>query len=340
MKQVSDFGRLLTDFLTNYLIGEKGVSNNTVKSYSITFILLLRYMRDVKRIDIRRLAIGNINRNNIVDFLDWMQKERKCGISTRNQRLAAIAAFTKFLQYKYPASLLDCQEILTIPSKKHEEKIISYLNVEGIKLLLEQPDKSTILGLRDLCLLSLMYESAARVQEIIDLTPTSLRINSKPYCVVLHGKGNKNRVVPLSENVVTILNEYMKRSSIGKREFAIKPLFPNKQLQKMTRNGINNILVKYFKMVQLKNPVIAHEGISCHSIRHSKAMNLLEAGVELIHIRDFLGHKSVITTELYARVNPKFTFEAVKKAYADISEEIPIWEGNEELIEKLKELSK
>src|SRR5680860_331390 len=340
MEKVFDFSRYVTSFLTDYLIGEKGLSNNTVKSYSFTFLLLVKYMKEEKRIEANRLAIGNMTADNIVGFLDWLQNERKCGAATRNQRLAAIAAFARFVQYKCPEALYDCQRILAVPAKKSEEKIVSYLTVDGIKLLLRQPDRTTIRGKRDLALVSLMYESAARVQEVIDLTPSSLRIDSTPHCIVLHGKGDRNRLVPIPEDQVVVLREYMKRTGTDKRENHGKPLFPNPRNRKMTRNGMNNVLVKYVELARKKNPALIPLGISCHSIRHSKAMALLEAGVELMHIRDFLGHRSVLTTERYARVNPKFTFEAVKNAYADISGELPMWEGDDGLIERLRELSR
>ncbi len=340
MEKDLDFARYVTLFLSDYLVGEKGLSGNTVKSYSYTFLLLLRYMKEEKRIEANRLAIKNMTVDNIVGFLDWLQNERKCSNATRNQRLAAIAAFARFVQYRCPEHLYDCQRILAVPIKKGEEKILSYLTVGGIKLLLRQPDRTTIRGIRDFTLVALMYESAARVQEIIDLTPSSLRIDSAPHCIILHGKGNKNRLVPLPEDLVTVIREYMKKTGLDKRENYDRPIFPNPRHQKMSRNGMNNVLTKYVRMARKENPALVPEGISCHSIRHSKAMALLEAGVELMHIRDFLGHRSVLTTEIYARVNPKFTFEAVKSAYGNISEEIPMWEGDNELIERLRELAR
>jgi site-specific recombinase XerD len=186
-----------------------------------------------------------------------------------------------------------------------------------------------------------MYESAARVQEIIDLTPGSLFLANKPYRVVLHGKGNKYRSVPLPDKEVELLKRYMAQNHLLNRENVQRPLFPNYQGQKMTRNGVNNILVKYVKMAKEKYPSLMSDHLSCHAMRHSKAMQLLEAKVELIHIRDFLGHKSVLTTEIYARTNPKYTFEAVKNAYKNITaDNIPTWEGNDELLAMLKRLAK
>ena len=341
MKHVNDFARLLSGFLNNYLPHEKGLSANTIKSYSYTFILFVKYLHENRKVPVTKLSFAHLNKDLIVDFLDWLQKERGCGNATRNQRLAAISSFIKYAEYMNPGHLFDCHQILSIPAKRTDSKVLNYLNIDGIKLLLQQPNTQNDKGLRDLALLSLMYESAARVQEIIDLTPSSLFITNKPYRVLLYGKGNKYRSVPLPDKQVELLRQYMTQSGLLNRENAQKSLFPNYQGQKMTRNGINNILVKYVKMANKKNPSLMPDRLSCHAIRHSKAMYLLESKVELMHIRDFLGHKSVLTTEIYARMNPKFTFEAVKNAYKNITaENIPVWKGNNQLIIMLKNLAK
>lgn len=126
MEKIFDFARYITVFLTDYLIDEKGLSNNTVKSYSYTFLLLIKYMKEKKGVNANELAIKDITVGNIVAFLDWLQNERKCGNSTRNQRLTAIAAFVRFIQYKCPEALYDCQQILAIPAKKSEGKLLSH----------------------------------------------------------------------------------------------------------------------------------------------------------------------------------------------------------------------
>lgn len=341
MKSPTDFAKHISGFLNNYLTNERGVSSNTIKSYSYTFILFIHYMQDVKKIHINKLSLQHVTKTVIVEFLNWLQSDRHCSDATRNQRLAAISSFIKYVEYIYPARLHDCHQILSIPVKKTERKIISYLTIDGMKLLLQQPNAGKGKGLRDLALLSLMYESAARVQEIIDLTPSSLFIRSKPYRVVLLGKGDKYRSIPLPDKEAQILIRYMTQDDLLNRENVQKPLFPNNQGQKMTRNGVNNILIKYAKMGREKDANLIPNNLSCHSIRHAKAMQLLESKIELIHIKDFLGHKSVVTTEIYARVNAKYTFEAVKNAYKNITnDEIPVWEKNNEIVAMLKRLVK
>ena len=209
MKQSTDFARLTTGFLNSYLPNEKGASVNTIKSYSYTFILLIKYMREIKNVHASKLSFIHLNKEVIVGFLDWLQKERKCSDVTCNQRLAAISSFIKYAESMIPDRLFDCNQILSIPVKKVQSRIIDYLNIEGIKLLLRQPDPQKAKELRDLALVSLMYESAARVQEMIDLTPANLYVVDKPYRVLLHGKGNKYRSVPLPEKEAKLLQRYM-----------------------------------------------------------------------------------------------------------------------------------
>ena len=154
------------------------MSKNSIIAYRDTFILLLRYCKDVKGISIRKLTINMLTCELVVGFLNWIQTERNCSASTRNARLAAIRAFINYVEYVDPSILAEGMRISSIPLKKTEKKAISYLSVEGIKLLLKQPDLSKRSGRRDLALLSLMYDTAARVQEIADLTVGSIRKSS------------------------------------------------------------------------------------------------------------------------------------------------------------------
>ncbi len=220
MKQPTDFAKYVSGFLNNYLINERGVSGNTIKSYSYSFMLFINFMHEVKKIDINRLSLKNITKEVIVEFLDWIQSNRKCCNATRNQRLAALSSFIRYVEYMKPATLYNYHQILSISAKKVERKLINYLSVDGVKLLFQQPNVFRKKGIRDLALLSLMYESGARVQEIIDLRPSSLYLESKPYRVILYGKGNKSRFIPLPEKEVRILKQYMNQNELLNRENA------------------------------------------------------------------------------------------------------------------------
>lgn len=336
----TDFAYYLTNFFTKYLPGECGVSTNTVASYRDTFLLFLAYVRDVKDKPIERLQLKNINKELISDFLNWIEITRKCSISTRNVRLTAIHSFFHYMQYEYPDFLFEWQKILAIPAKKGEHRTLTYMSLEGIKLLLSMPDQHTKSGRRDLALLSLMYDTAARVQEIADLTPAMVH-TIKPSTIQLIGKGNKARIVPLMDKQVNILNHYMFENNLTESYANQYPLFFNNRNEKLTRAGISYILDKYVVMARNEDASLIPPKFSCHCMRHSKAMHMLQSGVNLVYIRDMLGHVSVQTTEIYARADSQKKREAIEQAYTNVTPNAkPQWEGNQHLIEWLKSFSK
>ncbi len=332
----TDFSKSLTDFLSKYLPGERGMSANTISSYKVTFILFINFVEAEKNINVNKLSLKDITKECVVEFLDWLQEKRHCSDSTRNVRLAAVHSFFNFLQYEVPENMNEWQRILSIPVKKAKRSSMNYLSLEGIKLLLAQPDLSTNKGIRDLTLLALMYDSAARVQEIIDLTPLSVRL-TKPFTIKLVGKGKKARIVPLMDEQVVHLKYYMEKNHLLMPHANLYPLFYNNRKEKLTRAGVHHIFKYYASKAKEKDPKIIPEKISPHSFRHSKAMHLLQAGVNLVYIRDILGHESVQTTEVYARVDSKQKREAIEKAYAEvIKREVPAWENNDNLLDWLK----
>jgi site-specific recombinase XerD len=250
--------------------------------------------------------------------------------------LAAIHSFYKYLQLESLDYLHECQKILSIKFKKAKKENINYLTIEGIKLFLQQPDTSSLKGRRDLALLSLMYDSGARVQEIIDLTPSMLRL-TKPATIKIVGKGNKARLVPMLNAQIKLLKNYIEENRLNEPYTNMYPLFFNSRKERLTRTGINYIVQKYAGMARKENELIIPEKISCHSFRHSKAMHLLQAGVNLVYIRDILGHVSIQTTEIYARADSKQKREALEKAYVNVNpNEEPIWTKDANLVSWLK----
>lgn len=332
----TDFSKSLTDFLAGYLPGERGASKNTIASYRDTFILFLTFLKENKGMLAERLTLSQIAKENIVEFLSWLEDERHCCAATRNVRLAALHSFFRYLQYQNPENLMEWQRILSIPVKRTEKPTINYLPVEGIRLLLEGPDQSTRNGRRDLALLSLMYNSGGRVQEIIDLTPSMVRLDL-PCAVKLIGKGNKARIVPLLEQQVKFLRIYMAEQKLLEPYANMYPLFSNSRRAKLTRAGVNYILAKYAKQARMKEPSLIPDKLSCHCLRHSLAMHLLQSGVNLVYIRDILGHSSVQVTEIYARTDSRQKREAIEKAYSNVSpKETPSWLANDDLLNWLK----
>jgi site-specific recombinase XerD len=234
------------------------------------------------------------------------------------------------------------QKILTIKAMRTEGTTLNYLSAEGVKLLLAQPDTTTRNGRRHLAILSLMYETGARVQEMADLTVDSVRISHEPYTIRLYGKGRKARIVPLlAKEQVEILRGYMEEYHLDESGKGASPLFFNNRHEKLTREGISYILATYANLARKVSPDLIPERISCHSLRHSRAMHLLQAGVNLIYIRDLLGHVSIQTTDIYARADSKAKREALEKAYADLlpnRDSDREWEKSKDLRDWLRDL--
>lgn len=343
METTTDFAKYLTRFFTGYLVGERGASTHTIRSYSEIFTLVLTYMDKVRTKAADRLTLDHFNRETVLDFLDWLEKIRKSSHSTRNQRLAALHSFFRYMQYEDVKRLGQWQDILSIKIKKQGKRsAVNCLSVEGIKFLLEQIPISTKAGRRNLALLALLYDSGARVHELIDLTPASLHL-IKPYYVTLLGKGSKKRIVPLQNEQVNLLMAYIKENRLDNLAYNQRPLFANNRGEKLTNSGVTYILNIYVQNARVLRPDLIPKKMSPHTLRHSKAMHLLQSGINLIYIRDILGHVSIQTTEVYARADSKQKREALEAAYVNI---IPaqvneaIWEKDSKLKEWLRNFNK
>jgi integrase/recombinase XerD len=248
--KTTDFSKYLTDFLAQYLPNECGASPNTIKTYSITFTIFLRYMKSEEGISPDRLCLKDITKPLVINFLEWLEMERKCSVSTRNARLATLRSFFKYIQYRDMKGMKVWQDILSVRFKKCAMPEMPYLTVDAMRLLLMQPDISARNGRRDLALLGLMYDSGARVQEIADLTPSDFRFEGITT-VKLRGKGSKSRIVPLSKNQVKNLMHYMQEKHLFEAYASAHPLFGNPHNDKLSRVAILSIVKKYTAMVAM-----------------------------------------------------------------------------------------
>lgn len=298
----SSLTALITAFFSAYLPKVAGYSENTIQSYRDTFVLLFSFA-DGKHLCPRgRVSIDIFSSKNILAFLEWLETSRNASVSTRNQRLAALKSFCKYASSNAVEYLDIFQQVLDIRPKKGATKTVDYLSVDAVALLLKQPDPGTNNGIRDLALLSLLYESGCRVQEIIDVKLGSISF-SVPATVTVAGKGSKIRIVPLSANLAAIICRYVKTYLISDPG---QHLFTSHRKEPLTRSGVAYILRKHAEKARKEEPALfGSTNVHPHVLRHSKAMHLLESGVNLIYIRDFLGHSSVTTTEIYARSNPE-----------------------------------
>ena len=332
----TDFAVCLRRFLTTYLAGLRGCSPNTVGSYRDTFKLLITYFRDEKSTPPGKLTLDYIDAAAITGFLDWLETSRHNSASTRNQRLAAISSFCTWMQTEDPARMACYQNILVIPAKKQAHPTVNYLTVEKTRLLLAQPDRSTRRGRRDATLLATLYDTAARVQELADLTVRDIRLQ-RPAMAALTGKGRKTRHVPLMDNTTAILVAYLAEHHLDQSGHDDHPMFFNQHGAKLSRGGIAWIIRKH--QATTNDPQIIDADISPHTLRHSKAMHLYEAGVPLPYIRDFLGHAELSTTEIYARASTEAKRKALEAAYTDIiTDELPEWTQDPGLLDWLTNL--
>ena len=257
-----------------------------------------------------------MSKKMIEEFMLWLEEDRKYSVSTRNQRLAAIHAFFRYVQIEAPENLNLCNCILSIPTKKVAESTVPYLTIDAVKALLETIDMRTKKGRRDLSLIALLYDSAARVQEIADLTVGDIGLS--PATVRLKGKGNKTRIIPIVVQTAKLLDSYLEEYNLLGEESLNLPVFSNRNNHKLTRAGITYILSKYVEIARKKTPKLFRKKVTPHILRHSKSMHLLQANVNLIYIRDFLGHASVITTERYAKADSEIKRKAIEKASSNI----------------------
>ena len=329
----TDFAYYLSNFLTTYMAGQRNLSTNTIQSYRDTFSLLLRYYSDSKNIAPEKISVSMVDKEAIEEFLFWLETDRECGITTRNQRLAAIHAFFRYLQCEKPEHILQCQRIISIPMKRASKKPPVYLLDEEMGKLLSMPDMQVKRGRRDATMLSLLYDSGARVQEVADLTPRNLRL-TEPYYVTLTGKGRKTRHVPIMKQTALLLIQYLKEQRIDTADKLDHPLFFNSRGDKLTRQGVTYIVSKYADNIR------TNDKITPHVFRHSKGMALTQAGVNPIYIRDIFGHADLKTTGIYSRSNIEMKRKALEKVEAKSIPETPDWTSDNGLMDFLRNLGK
>ena len=261
----TDFAVSLRRFLTDHMAGLRGCSPNTISSYRDTFKLLICYFRDERNIPPERLTLELIDVAAVTGFIAWLRTSRHNRGSTCNQRRAAISSFYSWMQTQDPARMACCQDILAIPSSKHDQPSIAHLTVEQTRLLLALPDRSTRQGRRDATLLATLYDTAARVQELADLRVRDIRLKD-PAMVALTGKGRKTRHVPIDANTTALLAAYLAERQLDNPGRDDRPVFFNQHHAKLSRGGIAWVLRKY--QAQATDPQLAGAQLSPHVLRH------------------------------------------------------------------------
>jgi integrase/recombinase XerD len=298
-------------FFTEHLPTIRGASPHTIRSYRDSLALLLRFIaaqtgRPVAGLDVADLAV-----EQIVAFLHHLEQQRGVTAATRNIRLAAIHTFVRFLAAQEPVHLESAQRILAIPFKRARPRPISYLEYEEMAAVLASVDRSTRAGRRDYTLLATMFNTGARVQEILDLRAGDLQL-TKPYQLRLMGKGRKVRWCPLWAPTAQLLRAWCAERQLDLRSDA--PVFINQRGQPLTRFGVRFVLAKHFRRAAQSMPSLTAKRLHPHCLRHSTAVHLLKSGVDLPTIAHWLGHASVNTTNRYVTVDLEMKRKALARA--------------------------
>ncbi len=335
-------GRWLAKFFTGHLAGERAASPKTTSSYRDAMKLLLTWFRDAERIPPEKLRLADIDRARILRFLDWLEAERCCPAATRNQRLAVIKSFCRYTAAGQPGRLDQVTQVLAIRQKKTPAPQLDHLTGDEVKTLLAEPGTASARAVRDTVLLALAYDTAARVQELCDLDVAGIRRGS-PMTVVIRGKGSKIRYVPVMDPTAQLVAGYLDhRDRHPGAGAGADPLFAGPDHSRLTRSGVAKLLARHVRAVRARDPGWAPGlPVTPHTLRRSRAMHLVQAGVNLIYIRDLLGHADVSATEIYARADAEAKRKAIENAYQPLTPDaLPDWTLDSSLIGWLDSLER
>jgi len=305
-----DLAPFITAFFVRHLPAERNASPHTTAAYRDSLKLLLRFAAaDVPR-PVAGLHVEDLTPELILRFLTHLEVTRHNSIRTRNARLAAVHSFFRYVIDTEPALASLCQRVLTIPVKKAPQPVLGYLRDDELAHLLAQINRDTATGERDYVLLALLYDTGARIQELLDLTPADFRLAAPPF-VRMRGKGRRERLCPLLPQTARLVTRFL---SMTARDVAdVTPLLQNRHGEILTRHGARYLLRKYLRPACMSMPTLRRARISPHTFRHTKAMHLLQAGIPLVTIKDILGHADVRSTEIYVQIDLEMKREALAR---------------------------
>lgn len=292
------FAVLLQDFFTQRLMKQRQASPHTIGSYRDTFRLFLHFAQARLQKSPSQFQLTDIDAPLVTAFLDDMEENRRIVARSRNLRLTAIRSFFRYAALEAPEHLAQIQRILAIPSKRHTRSMISFLDQPEIEALLAAPNQSTWIGRRDHVLLLLIVQTGMRLSEMTALRRTDVTLGTGAYVRVL-GKGRKDRCIPLTKRTAAILKRWISEPAVGRTEI----LCPSSRGGQLSADGVQHILKKHISLASHKCPSLLTKRVTPHSLRHTMAMELLQAGVEPVMIALWLGHESVTTTQIYLHAN-------------------------------------
>lgn len=340
---MNDFFETIRKFLNEYLPHQRCMCQNTIRSYRQALNLFVKYLRKEKQYPVSKINFSIINRDLLLEFLDWLEAERNCSASTRNHRLMVLRAFFDYAGFLECAQISLYKDSLKIPTKKAPGKIVDFLSEKALAALLQQPDTAKEKDLRNLTFMVLMYDTAARSCELLDMKIKDLRINTTHPIAYLHGKGGKTRTVPLLPNTVQHCRRYLNRFHPNEPSDSDRYLFYTKihgYCQRMSHDTVANFIANYgLKASQECKEMPNH--LHPHMMRHTRAMHLYRQGMPLELLSQYLGHTSVETTRIYAYADTEMKRAALEKTdLINITSQTPIaiWENDEDMILRLSGL--
>jgi len=294
----AEFAALVQRFFAERLLQQQAVSPKTVAAYRDTFRLLLGYAERKLGKPPARLTLLDVDADLILGFLAYLEAERRNTVRSRNARLAAVRSFARYVAVNCPPALLLAQRILAIPMKRFDKPLLGFLSRDEVQALLTAPDPTTWYGRRDRLLLRLLYNTGARVSELIGIHVYDLQLDIAPS-VRLHGKGRKQRTVPLWKETVAAIRGWLQSAGLQKEQ----ALLPNRWGEPMTRSNVAERLAGAVSVATPQCPSLQGRTISPHTLRHTTAMHLLQAGVDVTVIALWLGHESPVTTHGYVEAD-------------------------------------
>lgn len=341
-KDSQTFYHLIRDFLTVYLPKQKAASTHTVKSYKDTLNIFLEFLKQEQKLTLQEVSFNNISKEYIESFLDWLELEKKNSIASRNQRLSGIKSFYKYASIRDKTLMLFYQQVQEIPKKKqpkgHE---IEFFSEAALQRILMEPDIKKKNGCRDLVFLILLYDTAARIQELLDLQLQYIQLEAKSPFITLIGKGRKTRLVPIMDKTKDHLEAYIKH--FHPDPCGTDYLFytvRNRRRTAMSPDNVEKFVKKYGRQARNKNTEVP-ENLYPHMFRHSRSMHLYRNGMPLPLLAEWLGHAQMETTIMYyANADTTMKKEAIEKATSLLNllfQDNPRinWENDEELIKRL-----
>ena len=325
----------LAEYFTDHLPRVRGMSAHTIHSYRDTFVLFLRFLASQRKREVHHLDLEDIEPDHVIAFLSHLEEVRKNRVTTRNVRLAAIHAFFRYVGTYHPEQLDRVQRILGIPFKRARQRVVEYLEHNEIEAVLARISRASRNGRRDYALLATMFNTGARVQEIVDLQARDLQL-VRPFQIRLFGKGKKERFCPLWPQTALVLRDHCEEYHLDLRSDA--RVFLNHRGQPLTRFGVRYILAKHLNRVRADVRTLKCKRLHPHSMRHSTAVALLTSGVDLTTISHWLGHSSPNTTNRYATIDLEMKRRAIAKVKPVADRGSSSWRQNQSVLEWLESL--